>query len=89
MSEWQQALREALQSGLVAHAEDGRETQARLEFDHQSGTVRLEWKDDDDQPWHLIIPHAVLMALTKAMMERLYPVRRRRTGRHGAGRGDT
>lgn len=89
MSEWQQALREALQSRLVAHAEDGRETQAWLEFDQKSGTVRLEWKDDDDQRWHLTIPHAVLMALTKAMMERLYPVRRRRTGRDGAGRGDT
>ncbi len=89
MSEWQQELTEALRPGLVAHAEDGRETQARLEFDYQSGTVHLEWKDDHDQRCHLTIPHAVLMALAKAMMERLYPVRRRRSGRDQTGRGDT
>jgi hypothetical protein len=89
MSEWQQALTEALKPGLVARTEDGRETQARFEFDHQSGAVRLEWKDDDDQRWHLTIPHAVLMALANAMMERLYPVRRRRASRDRAGRGDT
>ncbi len=89
MSEWQQSLTEALEPGLVAHSEDGRATQARLEFDHQSGAVRVEWKDDHDQRWHLTIPHAVLVALTKAMMERLYPVRRKRTHGDAATRGDT
>jgi hypothetical protein len=89
MSEWQHALTEALEPGLVAHSEDGRETQARLEFDHKSGAVRLEWEDDHDQRWHLTIPHAVLVALTKAMMERLYPVRRKRTRRDVPKRGDT
>jgi hypothetical protein len=88
MSEWQHALAEALEPGLVAHSEDGRETQARLEFDNKSGAVRIEWEDDHNQRWHLTIPHAVLVALTNAIMERLYPVRRKRTHRDGAARGD-
>jgi hypothetical protein len=89
MSESQHALTEALEPGLIAHSEDGRETQARLEFDNKSGAVRIEWEDDHDRRWHLTIPHAVLVALTKAMMERLYPLRRKRTHRDVPKRGDT
>jgi hypothetical protein len=73
MSEWQKDLREALGSGLVAHSEDGRETQVSLDFDSRDGTLRLEWKDADDQQWHLTIPYATVMALTNAMVKRLYP----------------
>ena len=73
MNDWQKALREELRSGLIAHTEDGLEAQVGLNYDSKDGTLRLEWKDESDQLWHLIIPHAVLMALTNAMVKRLYP----------------
>jgi len=88
MSEWQHALTEALEPGLVAHSEDGRETQARLEFVYKRRAVRFEWEDDHHLPCHLTTPHAVLVASTKAMMDRLYPVRRKRTRRDVPKRGD-
>jgi hypothetical protein len=78
MNEWQDALREELRSGLVAYTEDGRETQVRLDFDSKDGTLCLEWKDGDDRQWYLTIPHATLMALTTAMVKRLYPSARHR-----------
>jgi len=81
MNEWQKALREELRLGLVAYTEDGRETQVRLDFDSKDGTLCLEWKDGDDQQWYLTIPHETLMALTGAMVKRLYPsARPRRRG---------
>jgi hypothetical protein len=73
MKEWEKALREELDSGLVAYTEDGRETQVTLDYDFKDGTLSLEWKDADDQQWFLTIPHATLMALTNAMVKRLYP----------------
>jgi len=73
MNEWQKELREELRSGLVAYTEDGREAQVRLDFDSKDGTLGLEWKDADDQQWYLSIPYATLMALTNAMVKRLYP----------------
>lgn len=73
MKEWEKALREELDSGLVAYTEDGRETQVTLDYDFKDGTLSLEWKDGDDQQWFLTIPHATLMALTNAMVKRLYP----------------
>jgi hypothetical protein len=78
MDEWQKELREELASGLVAYSDDGRETQVRLDFDSQDGTLRLEWEDGENQQWHLIIPHATLMALMDAMAKRLYPSARTR-----------
>jgi hypothetical protein len=78
MNGWQEELREELRSGLVAYTEDGRETQVRLDFDSKEGTLSVEWKDADDQQWHLTIPYAMLMALTNAMVKRLYPSARRR-----------
>jgi hypothetical protein len=77
MNEWQKALREELQSGLIAYTEDGRETQVRVDFDSKDGTLDLEWRDEDDQQWHLTIPYSTLMALTTAMVKRLYPSARR------------
>ena len=73
MNEWQKALEEELRSGLVAYTEDGREAQVRLDYDSKDGTLCLEWKDGDDQQWYLTIPYATLMALTHAMVKRLYP----------------
>ena len=88
MNDWQKALEEELRSGLVAHTEDGREAQVRLNYDSKDGTLRLEWKDENDQLWHLIIPHATLMALAGAMVKRLYPMARpRRRGTDGPRRG--
>jgi hypothetical protein len=78
MKEWEKALREELESGLVAYTEDGRETQVRLDYDFKEGTLSLQWKDGDDQQWFLTIPHATLMALTQAMVKRLYPSARPR-----------
>jgi len=81
MKEWQKELREELQSGLVAYSEDGRETHVGLDFDPKDGSLLLEWKDSDDQQWHLTIPHATLMAVMNAMGKRLYPsARRKRRG---------
>ena len=73
MNEWQKELEEELRPGLVAYTEDGRETQVRLDFDFKDGTLCLEWKDGENQQWYLTIPHATLMALTNAMVKRLYP----------------
>ena len=73
MNESQKALKEELRPGLVAYTEDGRETEVRLAFDFKDGTLCLEWKDGENQQWHLTIPHATLMALTNAMVKRLYP----------------
>lgn len=78
MNEWQKALREELRPGLVAYTEDGRETHVGLDFDFKDGTLRLQWKDPDDQQWYLTIPYATLMALTHAMVKRLYPSARPR-----------
>jgi hypothetical protein len=78
MNEWQKALREELRSGLVAYTEDGRETQVRLDFDFKEGTLSLVWKDGDDQQWFLTIPYATLVALSQAMVKRLYPSARPR-----------
>jgi hypothetical protein len=85
MKEWQQELREELRSGLVAHSEDGRETQVESDFDPRDGTLCLEWKDADDQQWHLTIPHTMLMALMDAMAKRLYPTARSKRRTKGAG----
>jgi hypothetical protein len=88
MTEWQKALEEELRSGLIAHTEDGQETQVGLDYDSKDGTLRLEWKDENDQPWHLIIPHGMLMALMSAMAKRLYPTARpRRRGTDGPRTG--
>jgi len=78
MNEWQKALREELRLGLIAHREDGLEAQVRLDYDSQDGALRLEWKGENHRRWHLIIPHAMLMALTNAMVKRLYPTARPR-----------
>ncbi|NIN66191.1 MAG: hypothetical protein GTO63_16155 [Anaerolineae bacterium] len=78
MNGWQKALREELEPGLVAYTEDGRETQVSLDFDFKDGALSLEWKDGDDQQWFLTIPYATLMALTQAMVKRLYPSARPR-----------
>ncbi len=89
MKDWQKALSEELQSGLVAYTEDGRETQVRLDFDSKGGTLCLEWEDGDDQQWYLTIPYAMLMALTEPMVKRLYPAarpRRRKKGTSGGAR---
>jgi hypothetical protein len=81
MKEWQKELREELEPGLIAHSEDGRETKVDLDFDAKDGSLRLEWKDGDDQRWHLTIPHSTLMAVMNAMAKRLYPsARHRRRG---------
>ncbi len=77
MNEWQKALREELRSGLVACTADGRETPVRLDFDIKAGTLCLEWKDGADQQWSLTIPYATLVALTEAVVKRLYPTARR------------
>ena len=76
MNEWQKALREELRSGLLAHREDGLEAQVGLDYDSQDGTLRLEWIGENDRRWYLIVPHAMLMALTNAMVKRLYPTAR-------------
>jgi len=73
MNEWQKELEEELRPGLVAHTEDGQETQVGLDFDSKDGTLCLEWRDGENQQWYLTIPHATLMALTNAMVKRLYP----------------
>jgi hypothetical protein len=73
MDEWQRALREELRSELVAYREDGREAPVRLDFDFKDGTASLEWRDGENQRWHLTIPYATLMALTDVMVKRLYP----------------
>jgi len=78
MTEWQKKLEEELRSGLIAHTEDGLEAQVGLDYDSKDGKLRLEWKDENDQLWHLVIPHATLMALTNAMVKRLYPKARPR-----------
>ena len=78
MSEWQKELREELGSGLVAYTEDGQEIPVRLDFDSKAGALRLQWEDGENQQWHLIIPHATLMALMDAMAKRLYPSARSR-----------
>jgi hypothetical protein len=78
MTEWQKKLEEELRSGLIAHTEDGLEAQVGLDYDSKDGKLRLEWKDENDQLWHLVIPHATLMALTNAMVKRLYPTARPR-----------
>jgi hypothetical protein len=81
MNEWQKALREELRSGLVAYTEDGQETPVGLDFDFKEGMLSLGWKDGDDQQWFLTIPYATLVALTQAMVKRLYPsARPRRRG---------
>jgi hypothetical protein len=88
MNEWQKALEEELGSGLVAYAEDGREAQVGLDYDPKDGTLDLQWEDENDQQWHLTIPHATLMALTNAMVKRLYPTARpRQRGTDGPRRG--
>jgi hypothetical protein len=87
MKEWQQELREELQSGLVAYTEDGRETRVELEFDPQAGALDLQWKDADDRQWHLTIPHAMLMAVMDAMAKRLYPTARSKRRTKGTGGG--
>ena len=73
MNESQKTLKEELRPGLVAYTEDGRETEVRLDFDFKDGTLCLEWKEGENQQWYLTIPHATLMALTNAMVKRLYP----------------
>ena len=91
MKEWQQELREELQSGLVACTEDGRETQVGLDFEVKDGALCLEWKDGENQQWHLTIPHATLMAVASAMAKRLYPTpepRRRRKSTSGGARSE-
>jgi hypothetical protein len=88
MNDWQKALREELRSGLIAHTEDGLEAQVGLDYDAEDGRLHLEWKDANDQQWHLIIPHAMLMALMSAMAKRLYPTARpRRRDRDSPKRG--
>jgi hypothetical protein len=87
MSEWQKELREELGSGLVAYAEDGRETEVSLDFDSKAGTLRLEWEDAANQPWFVTVPHETLMALMNAMAKRLYPTARSK-GRTKATRGE-
>jgi hypothetical protein len=73
MTEWQKKLEEELRPGLIARAQNGREAQVGLHYNSKDGTLRLAWKDEDDQQWHLTIPHATLMTLTNAMVKRLYP----------------
>jgi hypothetical protein len=85
MSEWEKELREELGSGLIAHAEDGRETPVSLDFDSKAGTLRLEWEDTENQPWFLTIPHETLMALMNAMAKRLYPTARSKRRTKAAG----
>jgi hypothetical protein len=78
MKEWERELRDELRPGQVAYTEDGQETPVRLDFDSRDGALCLEWEDGENQQWHLIIPHATLMALMDAMAKRLYPSARTR-----------
>jgi hypothetical protein len=86
MSEWQKELREELGSGLVAYAEDGRETEVSLDFDSKAGALRLQWEDAESQLWFMTIPHDTLMALMNAMAKRLYPTARSRRRTKGTGK---
>jgi hypothetical protein len=87
MSQWEKELEEELRSGLVARAEDGRDTEVTLDFDSKAGTLRLGWEDAEDQPWFVTIPHETLMAVMNAMAKRLYPTARSKR-RTKAARGE-